>query len=116
MELNGVVDPVVPSAVIEKSSRAPAQERERIALGSALETLSKGEARSAAPRDAVESVLVHQEFPPNTRLHLDEESNRIVAQVLDDNNQGVRQSPSEELRDISVRFNRLEGILFDEQR
>jgi hypothetical protein len=79
-------------------------------------------AGSVAPRDrdnphgSVDSVIVQQEFPPNTRLRLDEESNRIVAQVLDENNEVIRQLPPQELLDITARFNRLEGILFDEQR
>ncbi len=73
------------------------------------------EANSAVQRpDPVRSIVVQQEFPPNTRLHLDKESNRIVAQVLDDNNEVIRQIPAQELLDISARFNRLEGIIFDE--
>lgn len=66
--------------------------------------------------EKIASVIVRQEFPQNTRLHLDEESNRIVAQVLDENNEVIRQLPPQELLDISARFNRLEGILFNEQR
>ena len=67
-------------------------------------------------RDAVASVIVRQEFPRNTRLRLDEESNQIVAQFLDENNEVIRQVPPQELLDITARFNRLEGLLFDEQR
>lgn len=64
---------------------------------------------------AIDSVLVQQQFPKNTRLRVDEASKRIVAQILDENNEVVRQVPPQELLDISARFNRLEGILFDEQ-
>ncbi len=120
MELNGIQDPVVPPTVIEKSSRRPSRESGPAPLSgsSAISPPEKPKepTENNAVRDAVASLLVQQEFPPNTRLHLDEESNRIVAQVLDENNQVIRQIPSEELLDISVRFNRLEGILFDEQR
>ena len=82
-----------------------------------IELSPKDELRGAAtPKDPIASVFVQQDFPPNTRLHLDEESNRIVAQVLDENNEVIRQLPPQELLDISARFNRLEGIIFDEQR
>jgi len=66
-------------------------------------------------KNPVASVFVQQEFPPNTRLRFDEESNRIVAQVLDDNNEVIRQLPPQELLDISARFNRLEGLLYDRE-
>ena len=120
MELNGIQDPVVPSTVIQQSSRTPSQEN-GVAPLNEKSSLSSGEqAKEAtqdnAPREPIASLRVQQEFPPNTRLHLDEATNRIVAQVLDENNQVVRQIPSEELLDISARFNRLEGILFNEQR
>lgn len=78
--------------------------------------LPEPQSRESGAVDAIASVAVRQEFPPNTRLHLDEESNRIVAQILDENNEVVRQLPPQELLDISARFNRLQGILFDEQR
>ena len=82
-----------------------------------IESSPKSELRGAAtPKNPIASVFVQKEFPPNTRLHLDKESNRIVAQVLDENNEVVRQLPPQELLDISARFNRLEGIIFDEQR
>ena len=77
---------------------------------------NNGPANTRDTHGHVASVIVQQEFPPNTRLHLDEESNRIVAQVLDENNEVVRQLPPQELLDITACFNRLEGILFDEQR
>lgn len=66
-------------------------------------------------KNAVDSVIVQQQFPRNTRLRIDEASKQIVAQILDENNEVVRQLPPQELLDISARFNRLEGILFDEQ-
>lgn len=83
----------------------------------AVEGASRAQEHVSAPREnAVASVIVQQEFPPNTRLYLDEESNRIVAQVLDENNEVIRQIPPQELLEISARFNRLEGIIFDQLR
>lgn len=50
-----------------------------------------------------------------TRLHVDEASNRVVAQILDENNEVVKQIPPEELLKIAARFRELQGLLFDEQ-
>ena len=48
------------------------------------------------------------------RLRVDEQSQRIVAQILDENDNVVRQIPPEELLKISQRMRQLEGLLFDE--
>ena len=48
------------------------------------------------------------------RLRVDEQSQRIVAQILDENDDVVRQVPPEELLKISQRMRQLEGLLFDE--
>jgi uncharacterized FlaG/YvyC family protein len=111
MEVNGTQGVAKLAAAGNTLSRAPAQDtrRNESDVETAETTLQGNE------QEAIAAVAVQQEFPPNTRLFLDEESNRIVAQVLDENNEVVRQLPPQELLDISARFNRLEGILFDEQ-
>lgn len=68
-----------------------------------------------APRGIPIQLGVQQTLPPNTRLRVDEESNRIVAQILDENDEVVRQIPPEALLDLSTRFNRLEGLLFNRE-
>jgi uncharacterized FlaG/YvyC family protein len=65
------------------------------------------------PRGVPQTLAVRQQMPPNTRLHVDEESKQIVAQILDENNEVVRQIPTEALLELSSKFNRLEGLLFD---
>jgi len=50
-----------------------------------------------------------------TRLRIDETSKRIVAQILDENNEVIRQIPPEELLRIAARFRELQGLLFDER-
>lgn len=99
---------------IQQSLTAPSPAAGRLSPA-AVEAPDSAPPVATPSRGGVESVIVQQEFPPNTRLRLDEESNRIVAQVLDENNEVVRQVPPQELLEISARFNRLEGVLFDEQ-
>ena len=69
----------------------------------------------AVPRGVPQELGVQQQIPPNTRLRVDEESNRVVAQVLDENNEVIRQIPAEALLKLSAKFNRLEGLLFDRE-
>ncbi len=49
-----------------------------------------------------------------TRLHVDAESKRIVAQIIDKNNQVIKQIPPEELLEISAKMRELQSLLFDE--
>lgn len=50
-----------------------------------------------------------------TRLRVDEATQRIVAQIVDENDVVIRQIPPEELLRIAEKFRRLQGLLFDRQ-
>ena len=47
------------------------------------------------------------------RLRIDGPSKRIVAQIMDQNNQVIKQIPPAELLKIAAKFRDLQGILFD---
>jgi uncharacterized FlaG/YvyC family protein len=49
-----------------------------------------------------------------TRLRFDEDSKRIVAQIVNEANEVIRQVPPEEVLRIAAKLRRLQGILFDE--
>lgn len=49
-----------------------------------------------------------------TRLRFDENSQRVVTQIVDQNNEVIKQIPPEEMLRIAARFNELRGKLFDE--
>lgn len=51
----------------------------------------------------------------STRISVDKESKRIVTQILDENNEVIRQTPPKELLELSARFKKLQGLLFDER-
>lgn len=70
---------------------------------------------TAAERGVPRRLAVPQQLPPNTRFHVDEESNQVVVQILDENNEVIRQIPPEELLDLSTRITRLEGLLFNRE-
>ncbi len=48
-----------------------------------------------------------------TRMHVDEATKRIVTQIVDENNQVIRQIPPQELLDLAAHMQQLEGLLFD---
>ena len=48
-----------------------------------------------------------------TRLRIDEASKRIVAQIVNEDHEVIKQIPSEELLRIAARFRDLQGKLFD---
>ena len=47
------------------------------------------------------------------RLYIDEGTNRIVAEIVDKNNEVVRQLPPEEALRIAARFREIIGLIFD---
>lgn len=48
-----------------------------------------------------------------SRLRMDEASNRVVVQILDETNHVIKQIPPEELLEIAARFRRFNGLIFD---
>ena len=50
-----------------------------------------------------------------TRLRIDQASKRVIAQIMDQNNQVIKQSPPEEALKIAARFREICGRLFDEK-
>jgi len=46
---------------------------------------------------------------------VDPETKRIVAQILDGNNEVIRQVPPEELLDIVAKSREVQGLLFDQK-
>jgi len=49
-----------------------------------------------------------------TRLHVDPNVHRIVAEIVDENNEVIKQIPPEEMLRIAAKFRELTGLLFEE--
>ncbi len=49
------------------------------------------------------------------RMRIDSSTHRIVAQILDENGQVLKQIPPEEVLKLAAKIRRLQGLLFDEQ-
>jgi uncharacterized FlaG/YvyC family protein len=50
-----------------------------------------------------------------TRLHVRGENHRIVAEIVNKQHEVIKQVPPEEALVIADRFQRIQGMLFDEQ-
>lgn len=79
-------------------------------------------AKEEAPIEATESVVRELEAMANDELEetavsvqidRDEESNRFVVKVLDENGQLLHQFPSEDFLATSVQLEELRGLLFE---
>lgn len=65
--------------------------------------------QAGAPASTTESTI-HR---TGTRLRIDDGTKRIVAQILDENQEVIKQIPPEDLLQIAARLRQLEGLLFD---
>lgn len=76
-----------------------------------------------APRPEEEQVRRAAEVSKDTapvpasksRIRVDEASNRLIAQVVDENNEVIKQYPPEAILQFTARFKKLQGLLFDER-
>lgn len=61
------------------------------------------------------SMLPQRPKPAGAIIRIDEATNRWVAQLVNENNEVIRQIPPQELLEIAAKFRRLQGLLFDER-
>ena len=100
-----------PSRVVPAPSRetTPVSEEKQ-----SLRPTHRSDAAATEPaREHEETVSVDTFSRAGTRLRVDEDSQRIVAQILDENHEVVKQVPPEETLELAARLKRLSGILFD---
>ena len=72
-------------------------------------TAATGDGQASQTTPPVESVVKAR----STHLYVDDKSNRIVAQIMDENNEVIKQIPPEEVLKIAARFAEVNGKLFD---
>ncbi|HIJ74258.1 MAG TPA: flagellar protein FlaG [Candidatus Hydrogenedentes bacterium] len=83
----------------------------------AAEGAPRPRASPEAPQDpgARRVVLDPPVKRAGTRLRVDKASKRIIAQILDEHNEVLKQIPPEEVLKVAARIRRLQGLLLDEQ-
>jgi uncharacterized FlaG/YvyC family protein len=97
----------VPPAVRTPSHGAPDQTPKEAAPAAQSNSAVQGETKQPAPTSfsTVSGV----------RLHVDAETHRIIAQIVDENDNVVRQIPPEEWLRIAKLSRQLQGLLFDQK-
>ena len=89
----------------------------RLQKDAAAEGAPRSRAGPEAPKKTAGERVVLD--PPvkrgGTRLRVDEASKRIIAQILDEHNEVLKQIPPEELLKVVARIRRMQGLLLDEQ-
>jgi uncharacterized FlaG/YvyC family protein len=68
----------------------------------------------AAASDANEARMRPVPTATQTRMRIDKESNRIITQIIGENNEVLKQIPPDDLLRFAARFRKLQGLLFDE--
>jgi hypothetical protein len=117
MDVNGVTqEAAAPSPVVR--ARAPA------APGAGGPPAAETPARAAATLHAeerapsVDDALARQRAEvtrDGIRLRLDEATRRVIAQIVNANNEVIKQIPPEEALKFAARFRQVVGLIFDRQ-
>ncbi|HRI89653.1 MAG TPA: flagellar protein FlaG [Candidatus Hydrogenedentes bacterium] len=94
-----------PAAVRTPSSGAPDH------APTETRSVEKQQESTESPR---KSEPVQLQNSTSIRLRIDKETNRIIAQVVNENNEVVRQIPPDEALKIAANTRQLLGLLFDE--
>ncbi len=87
----------------------------RVRLGPNEEQVQPADLSTKASPAPVVDKQVELITPSTTRIRVDEDSKRIVTQIIDANNEVIRQIPPKEVLEFSARFKKLQGLLFDER-
>jgi uncharacterized FlaG/YvyC family protein len=113
--VNGPGQNTLPSSATVR----PATPRSRTA-DTGTEAAPAARARPGPSQDQDQSVAESADPTPvvrraGTRLRVDETSQRVVAQIVDQNNEVIKQIPPEEALKIAARFREVLGKLFDQK-
>ncbi|HOE66594.1 MAG TPA: flagellar protein FlaG [Candidatus Hydrogenedentes bacterium] len=108
-------------APLVSSARAPRPQRDTQTVSRDSQQPQRGGLEPDSNNKAERYALFRDEKRANvpeirsTRIHVDPETKRIVAQILDGNNEVIRQVPPEELLDIVAKSREVQGLLFDQK-
>lgn len=75
------------------------------------------EASNAQPsREAVDTVVAQgqSKVRSGSRVHVDEATKQVVVEIVNSNNEVIRQIPIEEALRLDVLFKKITGLIFDQ--
>lgn len=119
MDINGMIRPrtLVPGASPVVRAPAPVSRNEGDVEPSAPDlTMEVKSPRDEERVQPVRDVLAAEKAAKvrgGTRLSLDKATERIVAQIVNKNNEVIKQIPPQEVLRIAAQFRRVVGLIFD---
>ena len=105
-----VPSPVVPASAPVSETDAPSNP---VAVRTDSVELSKESQVASATKELI--VERNQNKPRGSRTYRDETTNRFVVEVLNSNNEVIRQIPLEETLESARRFKKLTGLIFNQE-
>jgi uncharacterized FlaG/YvyC family protein len=118
MGVRGVNGPDSRVVALDVTARIPASrtnsvETDEAAVPSARAISDSGEVQNQQNAIDVEKTVSVQRA--GTHLSVDKTSDQVVAQIVDENNEVIKQIPPEEALEVAARFRELQGKFFDRQ-
>lgn len=119
MDVNGVVqrEATPPNATAPAQGPAPipraSTERSEDAPTARESTPRSDEVRTPSAPDIL-AARTAAKTRGGTRVRVDRETDQIITQIVNKNNEVIRQLPPEEVLKASARFQRLVGVIFDQ--
>ena len=113
MGVQNISGPDIPDRVMLRPARPPASEGtpEPTNTGDAQQALGSSGPGKAQPAPKPVPRMVRG----GTRLRIDSGTDQIVAQILNESKEVLKQVPPEEYLKVVSKVRRLKGLLFDEQ-
>lgn len=102
-------DPSRPDAPAPQVSTAQPVGNAQAVKASVVQLVEEQVRQAEEPREGVAPAPVSR-----SRIRVDEASNRYIAQVVNENNEVIKQYPPEAVLQFTARFRKLQGLLFDE--
>ncbi len=107
MDINGLTRPQGQGPPAPRPASVPAPEPPDIV-----------ETSNARPsREAVDTVIAQgqSKVRSGSRVHIDEETNQVVVEIVNSENEVIRQIPIEEALRLDILFKKITGLIFDQQ-
>lgn len=115
MEINGAIPPST-SAVERTRPVPPAQPpspRSRLNRSEDAVSPRRGRPESPPGLEVANTVLSALSERAGARIRVDESTERIVVQILNEENEVIKQLPPEDLLEALRQFREITGVLFD---
>lgn len=120
MDVNAIVrqgstGPAASPVARTPSSAASGSSGPRAPTTDSLDIPGLTQAESAQVAVQTADIRSSQSAPNGLRLRIEESTNRVIAEIVNENNEVIKQLPPEEALRAAARFREAVGLIFDQQ-